>query len=282
VCALAFLPAINVHAQSDYVLLAPLPGLETSADLTSDEGSAVANYFSTIYKIGVSLVLVIAVVMLIYGGIQYMMSDSIGGKSGGRETIGKAIIGIVLAVTSYALLYVIGGPGAVTVGFDVPDVGWVAPPVGGGGGGRTDGSVSVPQETDGGLDGASQTNEPVATQEVEHQEIEMVLLGLTNADGSSADGSSSLSYETTWEEIDTNATLQLELYQVNPESNEFSQLVETISLGELGPDGEGDVERGIIEIDAGILTNPTIARLALYDMDGSLLEDHLYGFKTLP
>jgi len=283
VCVLTFLPAINVHAQADYVLLAPLPGLETTAELNAGEGDAVANYFSTLYKIGVSLALVIAVVMLIYGGIQYMTSDSIGGKSGGRETIGKAIIGIVLAVTSYALLYVIGGVGAVTIGFDVPEgISDVAPPVGGGGGGRTDGSVSVPQETDGGLDGASQTNEPVATQEVDHQEIEMVLLGLTNADGSSADGSSSLSYETTWEEIDTNATLQLELYQVNPESNEFSQLVETISLGELGPDGEGDVERGIIEIDAGILTNPTIARLALYDMDGSLLEDHLYGFEEIP
>jgi len=44
----------------------------------------------------------------------------------------------------------------------------------------------------------------------------------------------------------------------------------------------GTIRKYIIEIDAGILTNPTIARLALYDMDGSLLEDHLYGFKTLP
>lgn len=105
-----------------YQPLAPLPGIDGGGEVT------VAEYFSTIYQIGVSLVLVIAVVMLIYGGIQYMMSDSIGGKSGGRETIGKAIIGIVLAVSSYALLYLIGGAGSVTVGFDVPDVEYVAPP----------------------------------------------------------------------------------------------------------------------------------------------------------
>ncbi|MEX0933174.1 MAG: hypothetical protein WDZ74_00330, partial [Candidatus Paceibacterota bacterium] len=104
---LTFVPTLGAHAQNDYVLLAPLPGLESTADLNAGDGGPVANYFSTIYKIVVSLTLVIAVVMLIYGGIQYMTSDSIGGKGGGRDTIGKAIIGIVLAVSSYALLYVI-------------------------------------------------------------------------------------------------------------------------------------------------------------------------------
>jgi hypothetical protein len=104
-----------------YQPLAPLPGIDSSM--------GVANYFSTIYQIGISIVLVIAVVMLVYGGIQYMTSDSIGGKGNGRETVAKAIIGIVLAVTSYALLYVIGGSGSVSVGFDIPDVGFVeAPP----------------------------------------------------------------------------------------------------------------------------------------------------------
>ena len=122
--------ATEALAQNDYVLLAPLPGLETTADLNAGGGSQTANYFSTIYKIGVSLVLVIAVVMLVYGGIQYMTSDSIGGKGNGRETITKAIIGIVLAVSSYALLYLIGGVDSVSVGFDELQVEYLAPPGG--------------------------------------------------------------------------------------------------------------------------------------------------------
>jgi hypothetical protein len=120
-------PALG-QGDAGYILLAPLPGLETTAELNAGEDGAVANYFSIIYKIGVSLVLVIAVVMLVYGGIEYMTSDSIGGKGNGREIVSKAIIGIVLAVTSYALLYVIGGTDSVSVGFDELQVEYIAPP----------------------------------------------------------------------------------------------------------------------------------------------------------
>jgi hypothetical protein len=153
--------ATDVLAQNDYVLLAPLPGLESTADLDAGGGSPTANYFSTIYQIGVSIVLVIAVVMLVYGGIEYMTSDSIVGKGNGREIVSKAIIGIVLAVTSYALLYVIGGTDSVSVGFDELQVEYIAPPdsedssfpgggEGGGGGGSSggrttdDGSILIP------------------------------------------------------------------------------------------------------------------------------------------
>src|SRR5690606_11783589 len=74
-----------------------------------------------------SIALVIAVVMFIFGGIQYMTSDSIGGKSNGRETATKALIGILLAVGSYLLLFLIGGGESVKLSFDLPDVGFVEP-----------------------------------------------------------------------------------------------------------------------------------------------------------
>src|SRR5690606_34675940 len=126
VATLALLTPQVALGQDDYVLLSPLPGLETTEQL-NQSGDPVGTYFTTIYQIGVSIALVIAVVMFIFGGIQYMTSDSIGGKSNGRETITKALIGILLAVGSYLLLFLIGGGESVKMSFDLPESGFVEP-----------------------------------------------------------------------------------------------------------------------------------------------------------
>jgi hypothetical protein len=249
-----------------YQPLAPLPGIDSSM--------GVANYFSTIYQIGISIVLVIAVVMLVYGGIQYMTSDSIGGKGNGRETVAKAIIGIVLAVTSYALLYVIGGSGSVSVGFDIPSIEFGAleseDPF--------DSITVSPDELMRDPNEVDTPPTPVATKTVDHPEIEMGLYEVEKLSGGST-----LNYYTTWPTVEENATLRLELYyETNPGSNDFTQLVRTIELGDIGPDGEGTMEVGSVEVDAGILANPIIARLKVYDSSGRLLEEHLFGFNDIP
>lgn len=103
----------------------------------------------------------------------------------------------------------------------------------------------------------------------------MQLLEATNATGST-----SLIYQATWNDIPENAYLELELYQeTNPGSNEFDQLIRTYEdLSDLGPDGRGSQETNQVDIDAGILANPTIARLKIYDSERNLHEEHLHGF----
>jgi hypothetical protein len=81
-----------------YCLLAPISGLTVirNADLP--------NYFNLIYKIGIGLAAVLALIMLFFGGIQYMSTDALSGKEDGKKKMSNAILGLILALGSYAIL----------------------------------------------------------------------------------------------------------------------------------------------------------------------------------
>ena len=82
-----------------YALLAPIGDLkEIKGDITL--GSYVNILVSTV--IGIAGLL--AVVMIVVGGIQYMTTDALAGKSNARETITKALLGLILALGSYLIL----------------------------------------------------------------------------------------------------------------------------------------------------------------------------------
>jgi len=84
---------------STYTLLAPIKDLTT---ITSADN--IGSYFSTMVKILIGICGVLAVIMLVIGGVKYMGEDSIFGKSQGRETMTKALFGLIIAIGSYALL----------------------------------------------------------------------------------------------------------------------------------------------------------------------------------
>lgn len=80
-----------------YNLLAPLPGLTTAPDNVGD-------YFNIIFKIAIGLCGVLAVIMIVIGGIGYMGSESIFGKVEAKSRISAAILGLLIALGAYALL----------------------------------------------------------------------------------------------------------------------------------------------------------------------------------
>jgi len=80
-----------------YTLLAPLPGLETAPENVGD-------YFNIIFKIAIGLCAVLAVIMIVIGGIQYMGNESIFGKTEAKGRIGAAILGLIIALGAYAIL----------------------------------------------------------------------------------------------------------------------------------------------------------------------------------
>jgi hypothetical protein len=86
--------------KGQYCLLAPLPGLN-SYDVKKGN---VGEYLNILFKIGIGIAGVLAVVMLVLGGIQYMSSDSISEKGTGRERMTNAIIGLILALGSIVIL----------------------------------------------------------------------------------------------------------------------------------------------------------------------------------
>ncbi len=82
-----------------YVPLAPLTsnGKPIKADF--------ANYIKGLYEIVISLASVIAVLMIVYGGILYMSSDAYSNKTEGKEIIQRTLWGIALIIGAWLILF---------------------------------------------------------------------------------------------------------------------------------------------------------------------------------
>jgi hypothetical protein len=81
-----------------YCLLAPLGGITVIKDADLE------NYFGNVYKILIAAAGVLALMMIFWGGVQYMTVDSLMDKSLGKERIKNAIFGLIIALSSYAIL----------------------------------------------------------------------------------------------------------------------------------------------------------------------------------
>jgi succinate dehydrogenase/fumarate reductase cytochrome b subunit len=100
--------AHSVSAQSasnswdEYTPLAPLPG-------TTNEGGKtdIQTYIPGIFKLAIGIASVLAVLMIIIGGVEYITTDAIQGKSEGKARIQNALWGLVLVLVSWILLYTI-------------------------------------------------------------------------------------------------------------------------------------------------------------------------------
>lgn len=90
---------VNAQAQP-YTLLVdtlPLVGQSTTLDV----------YVPAAFRIAMGVSAVLAFVMITFGGIMYATTDAISGKEDGRRFITNAVIGLLLVIGSYAILYTI-------------------------------------------------------------------------------------------------------------------------------------------------------------------------------
>lgn len=88
----------------------PIPGvtLTSITDPTNYSVPWIGQYVTGVYTFMISIIGVVAAVMMIVGGFQYLTSAGDAGKIGkARKRITDALIGVVLALGSYALLYTI-------------------------------------------------------------------------------------------------------------------------------------------------------------------------------
>lgn len=84
-----------------YVPLANIP------NASPNNVNSLGDYLGGLYKTGVAVAGVLAVLMIVYGGFGYISTDSITGKSDSKGIIQGAISGLLLAFASYAILYTI-------------------------------------------------------------------------------------------------------------------------------------------------------------------------------
>ncbi len=106
----------------NYEMLAPLPDVAGSAQTSVKiDDNYLQTYFRTLYRMGIALATGLAVLMIIMGGIEYITTDAIGGKEEGKERISNAIMGLLLALSSFVILRTID-PNLVNVSLDIKSV----------------------------------------------------------------------------------------------------------------------------------------------------------------
>lgn len=114
-----FLGVFVVHAQS-YAPLAPLPGTYTG--VAGSETTNMSTYLAGAIKLIIALGAGLAVLMAIVGGTQYVAAGaSPDAKSGAKERIFNAFIGLALVLTSYLILNSIS-PNLVNFKLELPPV----------------------------------------------------------------------------------------------------------------------------------------------------------------
>lgn len=90
-----------VAATKDYLLVKDLP-------LISDPAYAgLGGYLKAIFQLGIGIAVTLAIVMLVVNGIQYMFSDIPGIKVAAKNNLGSIIFGLILAFSSWLILYTI-------------------------------------------------------------------------------------------------------------------------------------------------------------------------------
>jgi len=103
----------TVDSTPGYQPLAPIPGFQ--------EGSgdqALGQYINSLYQLSIGLGAVLAVLMIVVGGLQYMSTDAFSGKSAGRQRITQALMGLGLLLISFIILQTIN-PEYLDLGVDI-------------------------------------------------------------------------------------------------------------------------------------------------------------------
>ena len=90
---------IRREARSEFTALNPIPGV-TDAEAAESP----SKFFNGMFMFGISIAAFLAVLMIAIGGIQYMSTDAVSGKSEGRERIIYAVMGLLLVLFSWILL----------------------------------------------------------------------------------------------------------------------------------------------------------------------------------
>ena len=133
-CSLPIVPdgstasTTTAKTETDYYPLATLPGVgekcaadstgkiicvkTTPTDCTTDAqgnktctpSSAFGTYLNAMIKIFIGICAILALIMIVFGGIQYMTSGLVSSKLAAKDTITNAILGLLLALGAFAIL----------------------------------------------------------------------------------------------------------------------------------------------------------------------------------
>lgn len=94
--------ATPVFATEPYQPLVTLPGVTNAGT-----GVALGDYLAGAFRLFIGVSIVLAVIMIIIGGLQYMSSDAISNKDDGRKRISSALYGLLLVLSTILIMQTI-------------------------------------------------------------------------------------------------------------------------------------------------------------------------------
>lgn len=107
---------IPTPPDTKYTFLAPLPcengpgcdpATKTLTSFDPTGNNKIGAYLNLMIKLFIGICAVLAVVMIVMGGIEYMTTELISSKEEGKKRILNAIFGLILALGAWTLLYTI-------------------------------------------------------------------------------------------------------------------------------------------------------------------------------
>lgn len=125
ILVLLSMPLVSM-AQDKYTLLEPLPciqgtGNNCAASTTISEIS-LETYIGYIFKFAIAISAFLAVIMIIWGGFEIMLSEAIPAKIEGKNRVYSALIGLLMVLSSYLILRTID-PRLVEINTSIKPVG---------------------------------------------------------------------------------------------------------------------------------------------------------------
>ena len=95
---LTLLPAVALAQDTEFVPLVGIPFVDTSKDLT------LGDYVNGLYLAAISIAAFLAVVKIIFAGVQYMLSEVVTDKAQAKKSIYGAIIGLLIVLGAFLIL----------------------------------------------------------------------------------------------------------------------------------------------------------------------------------
>lgn len=74
---------------------------------TTTGNTQLGQFLSQAFSFGLAIAAALAVIMIVWGGVEIMLSESVFKKEDGKKKISDAIWGLVLALVSWLILYTI-------------------------------------------------------------------------------------------------------------------------------------------------------------------------------
>jgi len=111
--------ASHAGAAGEFTALAPIPGLTENVGIVNSD--SLANFFNNLYKYLIGLAAILAIVEIIWGGLEIATQDSISKQGSGRNRIKQALIGLAL-VLSPVLVFSIINPRILNLSLGLPPI----------------------------------------------------------------------------------------------------------------------------------------------------------------